>query len=138
MIYGSQIAPQLELPEIFSILKQAQVHNARAGISGVLLFNTRFFMQLLEGPELAVDQLYSRIEQDKRHVGIKLISRQTIKQRAFQHWSMALVTPGVNNLEILQKYCKSQDFSPLALSANQARGLLNELTAASPPSGERA
>ncbi len=130
LIYSSRVATDLELPEIYKILKQSQASNTLLHISGVLLFNTRYFLQTLEGEPQAVDALYQRIQADARHHDVRLICRQPLQARRWAQWSMALVTPGVSNQAILRKYCLSDEFTPLNLNADSASKLLQELTQA--------
>jgi Sensors of blue-light using FAD len=125
LIYCSRVALDLELTEIYKILKQAQSHNQAHDITGALLFNTRFFLQLLEGPEQAVDQLYQRIQADSRHHNIRLIGRAPLVNQRLMQWSMALVTPGITNQELLLKYCQTAEFDPTGLDASNARALIH-------------
>jgi hypothetical protein len=128
LIYCSRVAPDLEFPEIYKILKQSQTSNSAVNITGVLLFNTRYFLQAMEGPEQSIDALYQRIQNDRRHQDVTLIGRQPLKARQWSQWSMALVTPGISNQAILRKYCRSEEFNPIGMDASNARALLMELT----------
>lgn len=128
LIYCSQVSPALELPEVFKILKQSQSHNSKAQITGVLLFNTRYFLQILEGLEPEIDALYQRILSDQRHLNVKLIGRRPLEQRHWSRWSMALLTPGASNQALMRKYCRAEEFNPALLNADNARSLMQELT----------
>ena len=128
LIYYSRIATTLELPEIYKILKQSLGRNASRQITGALLFNTRYFLQVLEGLEADVDELYKRIQADQRHSQVQLISRLPLIQRRWSQWSMALITPGISNQELMRTYCGSEEFTPTELDAENARTLMLKLT----------
>jgi Sensors of blue-light using FAD len=128
LIYCSQVEPSLELAGVYNILKQSQGLNAARQITGVLLFNTRYFLQVLEGLESEIDPLYKRIAADQRHVNVQLISRLPLTQRHWSQWSMALVTPCISNQIIMRKYCGTEEFNPTGLNAETARGLMQELS----------
>ena len=132
LIYCSQVEPSLELLGVYNILKQSQSHNAARQITGVLLFNTRYFLQVLEGQTSDIDALYRRIQADRRHTNVRLISRQPLAKRLWNLWSMALITPGISNLALMRQYCGSDEFNPAQLNADNARSLLQELTRTTP------
>jgi hypothetical protein len=68
-------SPALER-DISQILSVSYMNNEKVGITGLLLFSGGFFCQLVEGPEAAVDDTFSRVENDSRHSEIKVLMRQ--------------------------------------------------------------
>ncbi|QLC26852.1 BLUF domain-containing protein [Parasphingopyxis algicola] len=70
------------------ILVEARAHNARNDISGALICRADLYLQLLEGPDNAVDGLYARIVHDDRHVEPKLLIRESAEGRLFGVWAM--------------------------------------------------
>ena len=57
-------------------------------------------MQVLEGPDEAVNSLYEKIKSDPRHKDVSIISREQISARQFSAWEMAfqnLDNPAVKN-----------------------------------------
>ena len=73
------------------ILKQARSANAERGITGALMLYDDWFAQVLEGPQAAVEALFSRIKQDKRHDTIRLYEAQSVPKPLFGKWAMAVV-----------------------------------------------
>ncbi len=53
---------------ILDIAREAERHNAAAGISGLLLYSGYAYLHYLEGPEAAVTALWDRIAADRRHI----------------------------------------------------------------------
>lgn len=70
------------------ILLDARRCNARDGITGSLVCREDLYLQLLEGPEAAVEACFARIAKDDRHLNLRLISRGRGRARLFPHWAM--------------------------------------------------
>lgn len=81
-------------PNIADILTTSRRNNARAGLTGLLYGDDQRFMQVLEGPDDAVEAAYTRIKADPRHCAAVILSRRTIEQREFGPWEMAARAPG--------------------------------------------
>jgi hypothetical protein len=77
-------------PALAGILLDARRCNARDGITGALICRDDLYLQMLEGPEAAVDAAYRRITKDDRHLEVRPLSRRTIGQtdRLFAGWDM--------------------------------------------------
>ena len=73
------------------IVTQSEPANAARDVTGVLAFNGRNFCQVLEGEERAVRDLITRIAQDPRHGGFKVLEEKQIDTRYFDGWSMRRV-----------------------------------------------
>lgn len=58
LLYSSQARPGITEQDIAEILEQSRKNNLDSGITGVLLYGGELFMQVLEGPELAVLKKY--------------------------------------------------------------------------------
>lgn len=74
-----------------AILMSASRHNRGAGITGLLVVSSEHFMQALEGPRRAVNDLYARILQDARHYDVTLLHYGSTHLRFWPTWSMAFV-----------------------------------------------
>jgi hypothetical protein len=62
--------------------------NERDGITGALICRGDLYLQLLEGPQELVEAAYRRIERDRRHLEVKLLSRRNVTERLFPGWAM--------------------------------------------------
>ncbi|HKX95049.1 MAG TPA: BLUF domain-containing protein [Methylibium sp.] len=74
---------------IQSILRASSVHNPLSGITGLLCSSRSHFLQVIEGPEQAVIELYGRVAKDPRHRDPVLLSIELVADRLFAGWSMA-------------------------------------------------
>ncbi|MBC6436799.1 MAG: BLUF domain-containing protein [Rhodobacteraceae bacterium] len=70
------------------ILATARRHNPAHDITGALICRSDLYLQLLEGPEQAVDRLYCNIICDDRHLEVRQHLRGPIQNRLFSHWAM--------------------------------------------------
>lgn len=70
------------------ILIIARRNNPRDAITGALICRHDLYLQLLEGPQAAVEARYASIARDNRHVEVvKRVSRQ-VTERMFPSWAM--------------------------------------------------
>lgn len=76
---------------ILELVKQSEKNNAKAGITGMLLLSGEAFVQVLEGPPKAVNQLFQKIGKDERHHQIELIEFRSTAEPYFKEWNMRLV-----------------------------------------------
>ena len=84
-------APTLLREEVDSILATSARNNPARGITGLLLFNGRNFLQLLEGEEGQVNALMETIFADPRHSGVSVLDRRQIDLRTCPDWAMKRV-----------------------------------------------
>ena len=70
------------------ILSDARRCNARDDITGALICRADVYLQLLEGPDAAVEAAFARIREDDRHLDVELLSRAPEEERLFPGWSM--------------------------------------------------
>ena len=73
---------------IDELLERSKRNNATRKITGAMIYANGYFMQLIEGPQIAVDALYSVIEADPRHEVLSLLHAQEIEDRHFSDWAM--------------------------------------------------
>lgn len=106
LAYSSVGTHHFEQSELVDLLAFARNFNSRNGLTGMLLYVDESFFQILEGDPKTLHDLYSRIEQDKRHTRLIKLIDMPIEKRTFSDWSMgfAKVTradlatiPGLND-----------------------------------------
>ncbi len=90
LIYHSQ-ALSCSDQDLNEILKVSKNFNSANDITGLLLLRDFYFLQLLEGDELAVRRLLDKIKTDRRHRDIQVIAEANSNSRMMDSWSMALV-----------------------------------------------
>jgi len=93
LLYVSNTMDELGLGDLDQILTASRRNNAMMSITGLLLFIDGGFLQVLEGEERAVRELYTRISSDPRHRNTRLMLDREVPSRAFPEWNMALSGP---------------------------------------------
>ncbi len=93
----------------------SQKNNSESGISGCLLIGSNSYLQLLEGPDSAVENLYSKIKMDSRHKNVKRLFEQHIDEKLFSSWSMKFAP--FNNIEWGNKEFDAGEFQNISAAA---------------------
>ena len=81
-------APGLPREEIENILEACKRNNEERGVTGLLLYNGRNFMQLLEGDAADLFWVMRKISSDKRHSGISRLADIAVDERSCPDWTM--------------------------------------------------
>jgi len=89
LLYTSKARPNLAKSELDAILVSAQRNNAKIGVTGFLLFDGVNFVQLLEGAERDVQQIYRRVCSDDRHSNVEALLQENKPHRSLSNWAMA-------------------------------------------------
>lgn len=89
VVYVSSARAKMTDAELKDLLAAARRNNAAHGVTGILAHWDGNFIQYVEGPRAALDQLMVNLKRDLRHSGIIVLQRDTIAARAFPDWSMA-------------------------------------------------
>ncbi|MCB0301208.1 MAG: BLUF domain-containing protein [Calditrichaeota bacterium] len=88
LIYVSSAFQKMSEPELLEILEKSRLNNSQRNITGMLLYHDGNFLQILEGPKNALQQLRATIEADPRHKDFLVLFEREVKERAFPDWSM--------------------------------------------------
>lgn len=126
LIYASRLSPQVDHHQIREILAVSQRNNAARHISGLLLFNSGFFLQWLEGGRPQISERFARIAQDTRHMNVELISLDTVASRQFFNWNMGYLGEGRLNGALFARFFVDGRFDPHRLSAPAAEAFMLE------------
>ena len=84
-------APSLSREDVAAILESSAQNNPARSITGLLLYNGRNFLQLLEGEGPELDALMKRIGRDQRHTGVSLLNKSRLEERVCPEWAMKRV-----------------------------------------------
>ncbi len=91
MIYTSRASTKVTHASLRAIVESSARRNARIGVTGLLLYGSGNYFQLVEGGETAVKALCRRIDQDNRHHGMRVVFEGSIAKRVFPQWQMGLL-----------------------------------------------
>ena len=125
LIYRSQASRAVHEVTLPPLLRKARLHNEHARLGGLLLHANGEFMQVLEGPEPALSQLYARIQADPRHFAVRTLAYGPIAGRAFPDWRMAYAPADARALEKVVGFSPFKDVPGLV--AHPAEDLAQRL-----------
>lgn len=115
-------ALDLSRDEVDAILATCARKNASEGITGLLLYNGRNFLQLLEGDKVALDTLMSSIEVDPRHAGVVMMHKGNAQARVCPDWAMKRIAIS-DGIEVRQQ--RLEDELPAAIDPAIRKIVLN-------------
>jgi hypothetical protein len=109
--------------DLKQILASAIRTNSERGITGGLIFNRRYFAQVLEGEPAAVTQTFARINNDPRHKDVTA-TMEPVSERLFGAWSMGYA----GNKELFEKVCAecgyAGGFDPKGMSGSDLTAII--------------
>lgn len=94
--------------DLSGIVRLARKRNAEYGITGIISYQRGHYIQVIEGEEQQVDQLFANIKADDRHSKVTTLIDTEIKSRSFTDWDMKLAESVGKNREFL-KFLASYD-----------------------------
>ena len=127
LIYASTATAGVGMNEFKLILKQSQVNNHQRDLSGVLAFNSKIFLQGLEGSREQVNELYTRLLQDKRHHTVAVLDYEEIEERQWADWSMGFAASSAENRALFMKYSGQSVFNPYGMAGSAVKKMLDVL-----------
>jgi hypothetical protein len=86
--YISRATAPMSAENLLALLQQCLPNNASRSVTGMLLYGNDTFLQVLEGDEQVVENLFDTIGKDTRHTDIQLLRRRPIESRQYSDWSM--------------------------------------------------
>lgn len=116
-----------QLTNLREILETARRKNAEVGVTGYLIFDKAYFLQILEGDEAAVEATYARIAGDRRHAELRRVETRRIAQRAFGDWTMGAAMRSVDHQEVYLEHGISGPIDPAKLDGAKILSLAVDL-----------
>lgn len=88
IIYCSQATDDVTPDALIALLEQSRHKNDQLRVTGLLLYSNQSFLQVLEGDNDAVADVYASITRDPRHTNLRLLLDAEIPARLFPDWTM--------------------------------------------------
>ncbi len=129
MVYASRPVQPFTSATLNTILATARKNNPAHGITGMLIYDHRYFLQAIEGDRSEVNSLMEQLIKDPRHKDFLLLRFGTCEQRVFPHWSMGYAPEVAITAPFLFKHGVSLDFNPYVLTEAKAIAILSDLGA---------
>jgi hypothetical protein len=99
LLYVSNASRDIAPRALDAILSASRANNTLLGITGLLLHIDGGFLQILEGDERAVRELYTRVAADRRHWEPRILLDREIAAPTFIGCSMGFERPSLNDPE---------------------------------------
>ena len=99
LIYFSHATQAMESKDLKDLLTRARERNKLRGITGLLLYQSGYFLQALEGDDDTVHELFKKIQKDSRHHTVTKIYDQEADERNFKDWQMGFYLVTGKDLE---------------------------------------
>jgi hypothetical protein len=119
---GSPIEGRLE-----ELMATCRTDNGRDGVTGVLVHDENWFVQVLEGVDGLVSRTFERILRDPRHCDVTLVAMRPVTARRFGAAPMAGIAWGKDNADIFRHYAEGPRFDPRLMSADRLADLVEAL-----------
>lgn len=127
LIYVSNRKSNCTEQEIEKILESCKKNNPPLGITGVLLYNDKVFLQLVEGEYKIIIDTYDKIKNDDRHEKCVMLSCGIIKEKSFSSWNMGLKKID-NTIELLTNISNEEKkYLEYLISGNEEKDGLKAL-----------
>ena len=94
VIYVSTETEPMQKQGLIELLDVSRSRNEILGVTGLLLHSKERFIQVLEGEEPAVRQVWASIQRDSRHKDIDLLRCEAKPYRHFPDWRMGFRSLG--------------------------------------------
>ncbi len=114
--------------QLTGILQASKRNNERLGITGALVFDDMWFLQVLEGERRAVWRQFERIGHDERHANVLLIEMKEVERRVFGNWWMGLATRNAATELLFKPFTVNGRLAAEAMSAAAILALTVALT----------
>jgi len=134
LVYESAATREMTDADLRELLKQARSNNEELGITGLLLYANGRFLQVLEGPEPAVRDLFNTIEGDPRHTSVETLLTTRTAERTFPDWNMGLDRPDPDeDAGAFSSFLKTGDLPSAADPLNDVLDALEQFRQGSSP-----
>jgi hypothetical protein len=114
---------------VADIVEASAANNGRDALGSVLIYDSKWFAQVIEGSERTIIRRFGRMLRDPRHGDVSLVAMTPIAARHFPDTPMVAVAHDVCNADLFHRYCGSPRFDPQAMSADGLTQLIEAVAA---------
>lgn len=114
-LYISAADPDVSFEDLAEILASSKKYNDAHGVSGMLLFKSGSFLQVLEASRAEMTRVLERIMGDPRHRNMIAILSGELEKRKFPDWSMGFV----NMEEVINSDVYYEDYFDATLELSE-------------------
>lgn len=116
LIYHSRVVGLCSADMLNDILASSERNNARDEVTGALLFNPEWFVQILEGRREILSKTLFRLFPDPRHAEVAIADVRPIEERMFSNWWMGAAAIEGLDARFLSAQGIDEQFDPRRLN----------------------
>ncbi len=132
LIYASTVK-DLDHARLKTVIESSAEENARRYLTGMLLMDNGYFVQLLEGERAAVSERFIDIAAETHHDGIEILVCGPIDARLFSDWGAQYIGSQGKAARVLKRYQGGPAFNPYKLTSGNAESLCVDLSTETTP-----
>ena len=110
LVYLSRLEAKLTTKDIYQIIETSEKNNEANGLSGLLVYSKRSFLQVIEGDIYKLNGTFAKICRDPRHSDISIVEFTSIENRLFANWTMKLFC--LDDFEMPENMLERAESSP--------------------------
>ncbi len=95
IVYVSEASRAMSEYKAKDLAKVSKEKNLEKGITGILVYNSGYFLQYLEENADDVFNLLKKISDDERHKNIKVVYNKDQESKLFSKWGMEYINFGM-------------------------------------------
>jgi hypothetical protein len=118
LVFTGAATRVLDIEDLLQMLDQSRADNMKHNVTGVLLYLSGGFLQVLEGPKGDILRLYELIRNDDRNKDVDPINVGPIEEREFNGWSMGFAVPSLDRVQDVKGFSvvqSSDDFDQVGV-----------------------
>ena len=104
LIYDSIWTSTFTPDELELFLTTIRLENSRLNVTGILLYHNGNFIQIIEGENLIIADLFEKIKNDERHNQVIKLVDFKMKDRSYENWSMAFKVISKKDWTTIKEY----------------------------------
>jgi len=86
LCYVSSSNSNLKAADLEELFRTTKRNNLKLNISGILIFNSGNFLQIMEGEQKSISKLYKKIGSDNKHSNLIKLIESPISERLFEDY----------------------------------------------------
>ncbi len=115
------------LNQLSTILGASNRNNQLVNITGALVFDDLWFIQVLEGERDIILKTFERLKNDERHANITLVELTDADVRMFGNWWMGLATRNEKTQVAFSPYIRKGRLYPDEMTGQQLLRLVKDV-----------
>lgn len=108
------------------VLESCSKHDREGGLTGALLFNEKYFVQVMEGAPTTLSAKLWELATDKRHSTMVIMGAGAVCRRAFLSWSVGYAGRSTELDGLYMRYSPRPVLDPTVMTADSALGLMED------------